>query len=157
MPKPSKSKQENFSLEGNIEAMERYKKGFNLIAKGGKLNPENIIKAIEESKEDYTEEDIYDALEMMGKQNEFLDFDSFIELINTMKDPNFVVDAFTVLDRDKKGTVQDEELRYVLENFGPENEKKLTNDEIEEILNAGGYLKDGKLNYKDFVYYWGEQ
>ena len=157
MPKPSKSKQENISLEGNVEAMERYKKGFNEIAKGGKLNPDNIIEAVEASKEDYTEEDIYDALQLMGKQNEALDFDSFLELMNTMKDPNFVIDAFTVLDRDKRGTIQDEELRYVLENFGPINGKNLTNDEIEEILNAGGYLKDGKINYKDFVYYWAEQ
>jgi Ca2+-binding EF-hand superfamily protein len=157
MPKPSTSKQENISLEGNVEAMERYKKGFNEIAKGGKLNPDNIIEAVEASKEDYTEEDIYDALQLMGKQNEALDFDSFVELMNNMKDPNFVIDAFTVLDRDKKGTVQDEELRYVLENFGPINGKNLTNDEIEEILNAGGYLKDGKINYKDFVYYWAEQ
>ena len=153
MPKPSKSKQENISLEGNVEAMERYKKGFNEIAKGGKLNPDNIIEAVEASKEDYTEEDIYDALQLMGKQNEALDFDSFLELMNTMKDPNFVIDAFTVLDRDKRGTIQDEELRYVLENFG----SKLNENEIEEILNKGGYLKDGKLNYKDFVYYWAEQ
>ena len=153
MPKPSKSKQENISLEGNVEAMERYKKGFNEIAKGGKLNPDNIIEAVEASKEDYTEEDIYDALQLMGKQNESLDFDSFLELMNTMKDPNFVIDAFTVLDRDKRGTIQDEELRYVLENF----DSKLTENEIEEILNKGGYLKDGKLNYKDFVYYWAEQ
>ena len=153
MPKPSKSKQENISLEGNVEAMERYKKGFNEIAKGGKLNPDNIIEAVEASKEDYTEEDIYDALQLMGKQNEALDFDSFVELMNNMKDPNFVIDAFTVLDRDKRGTIQDEELRYVLENFG----SKLNENEIEEILNKGGYLKDGKLNYKDFVYYWAEQ
>ena len=159
MPKPSKTKQEisSTSQSENVEAMERYKKGFNEIAKGGKLNPDNIIEAVEASKEDYTEEDIYDALQLMGKQNEALDFDSFLELMNTMKDPNFVIDAFTVLDRDKKGTVQDEELRYVLENFGPINGKNLTNDEIEEILNAGGYLKDGKINYKDFVYYWAEQ
>ena len=153
MPKPSKSKQENISLEGNVEAMERYKKGFNQISKGGKLDPDNIIDAVEASKEDYTEEDIYDALQLMGKQNESLDFDSFLELMNTMKDPNFVIDAFTVLDRDKRGTIQDEELRYVLENF----DSKLTENEIEEILNKGGYLKDGKLNYKDFVYYWAEQ
>jgi len=155
MPKPSKTKQENplTSQSENIEAMERYKKGFNQISKGGKLDPDNIIDAVEASKEDYTEEDIYDALELMGKQNESLDFNSFLELMNTMKDPNFVIDAFTVLDRDKRGTIQDEELRYVLENFG----SKLNENEIEEILNKGGYLKDGKLNYKDFVYYWAEQ
>ena len=146
MPKPSKSKQENISLEGNVEAMERYKKGFNQISKGGKLDPDNIIDAVEASKEDYTEEDIYDALQLMGKQNEALDFDSFLELMNTMKDPNFVIDAFTVLDRDKRGTIQDEELRYVLENFG----SKLNEDEIEEILNKIIYylkkIKNKKIN-----------
>ena len=33
--------------------------------------------------------------------------------MKTMKDPNFVLDAFNTLDREKRGTIGDEELRYV--------------------------------------------
>ena len=155
MPKPSKTKQEipSISRSENVEAMERYKKGFNQISKGGKLDPDNIIDAVEASKEDYTEEDIYDALQLMGKQNEALDFDSFLELMNTMKDPNFVIDAFTVLDRDKRGTIGDEELRYVLEEMG----SNLKPEEIEEVVNNGEYKNGDKITYTSYVDYWVEQ
>ena len=155
MPKPSKTKQEipSTSQSENVEAMERYKKGFNQISKGGKLDPDNIIDAVEASKEDYTEEDIYDATLSMGKDFEPLDLEGFLDLMKFMKDPNFVLDAFNTLDRDKRGAIGDEELRYVLEEMG----SNLKPEEIDEVINNNEYKKDDKINYTTYVDYWVEQ
>ena len=155
MPKPSKTKQEipSTSQSENVEAMERYKKGFNQISKGGKLDPDNIIDAVEASKEDYTEEDIYDATLAMGRDFEPLDSEGFLELMKFMKDPNFVLDAFNTLDREKRGTIGDEELRYVLEEMG----SNLKPEEIDEVVNNPNYKKDDKITYTTYVDYWVEQ
>ena len=155
MPKPSKTKQEipSTSQSENVEAMERYKKGFNQISKGGKLDPDNIIDAVEASKEDYTEEDIYDATLAMGRDFEPLDSEGFLELMKFMKDPNFVLDAFNTLDREKRGTIGDEELRYVLEEMG----SNLKPEEIDEVVNNGEYKNGDKITYTTYVDYWVEQ
>ena len=70
-----------------------------------------------------------------------------------MKDPNFVLDAFNTLDREKRGTIGDEELRYVLEEMG----SNLKPEEIDEVVNNPNYKKDDKITYTTYVDYWVEQ
>ena len=154
MPKPSSApKKSAVSGDLNDEQLERYTRGFNSIAKGGKVPYESLIDAVEASKEDYTEEDIYDATISMGRDFEPLDLEGFLELMKFMKDPNFVLDAFNTLDRGKRGTIGDEELRYVLEEMG----SNLKPEEIEEVINNNEYKKDDKINYTTYVDYWVEQ
>ena len=154
MPKPSSApKKSAVSGDLNDEQLERYTRGFNSIAKGGKVPYESLIDAVESSKEDYTEEDIYDATISMGKDFEPLDLEGFLDLMKFMKDPNFVLDAFNTLDRDKRGTIGDEELRYVLEEMG----SNLKPEEIDEVINNNEYKKDDKINYTTYVDYWVEQ
>ena len=154
MPKPSSApKKSAVSGDLNDEQLERYTRGFNSIAKGGKVPYESLIDAVESSKEDYTEEDIYDATLSMGKDFEPLDLEGFLDLMKFMKDPNFVLDAFNTLDRDKRGAIGDEELRYVLEEMG----SNLKPEEIDEVINNNEYKKDDKINYTTYVDYWVEQ
>ena len=154
MPKPSSApKKSAVSGDLNDEQLERYTRGFNSIAKGGKVPYESLIDAVESSKEDYTEEDIYDATLSMGKDFEPLDLEGFLDLMKFMKDPNFVLDAFNTLDAGKRGTIGDEELRYVLEEMG----SNLKPEEIEEVINNNEYKKDDKINYTTYVDYWVEQ
>ena len=154
MPKPSSApKKSTATGELNDEQLERFTRGFNSIAKGGKVPYESLIDAVEASKEDYTEEDIYDATLSMGKDFEPLDLEGFLDLMKFMKDPNFVLDAFNTLDRDKRGTIGDEELRYVLEEMG----SNLKPEEIDEVINNNEYKKDDKINYTTYVDYWVEQ
>ena len=154
MPKPSSApKKSVVSGDLNDEQLERYTRGFNSIAKGGKVPYESLIDAVEASKEDYTEEDIYDATLSMGKDFEPLDLEGFLDLMKFMKDPNFVLDAFNTLDRDKRGAIGDEELRYVLEEMG----SNLKPEEIDEVINNNEYKKDDKINYTTYVDYWVEQ
>ena len=154
MPKPSSApKKSAVSGDLNDEQLERYTRGFNSVAKGGKVPYESLIDAVEASKEDYTEEDIYDATLSMGKDFEPLDLEGFLDLMKFMKDPNFVLDAFNTLDRDKRGAIGDEELRYVLEEMG----SNLKPEEIDEVINNNEYKKDDKINYTTYVDYWVEQ
>ena len=154
MPKPSSApKKTAVSGDLNDEQVERFTRGFNSVAKGGKVPYESLIDAVEASKEDYTEEDIYDATLSMGKDFEPLDLEGFLDLMKFMKDPNFVLDAFNTLDAGKRGTIGDEELRYVLEEMG----SNLKPEEIEEVINNNEYKKDDKINYTTYVDYWVEQ
>ena len=156
MPKPAASAKKHASAPSgdlNDEQVERYTRGFNSVAKGGKVPYESLIDAVEASKEDYTEEDIYDATLAMGKDFEPLDSEGFLELMKFMKDPNFVLDAFNTLDREKRGTIGDEELRYVLEEMG----SNLKPEEIEEVVNNGEYKNGDKITYTTYVDYWVEQ
>ena len=154
MPKPSSApKKSAVSGDLNDEQVERFTRGFNSVAKGGKVPYESLIDAVEASKEDYTEEDIYDATISMGREFEPLDLEGFLDLMKFMKDPNFVLDAFNTLDRDKRGAIGDEELRYVLEEMG----SNLKPEEIDEVINNNEYKKDDKINYTTYVDYWVEQ
>jgi len=155
MPKPTSApkKSTTTSSDLNDEQIERYTRGFNSVAKGGKVPYESLIDAVEASKEDFTEEDIYDATLAMGKDFEPLDSEGFLELMKFMKDPNFVLDAFNTLDREKRGTIGDEELRYVLEEMG----SNLKPEEIDEVVNNPNYKKDDKITYTTYVDYWVEQ
>ena len=137
----------------NPETIERYKNGFSRYAKNGKLNVLDINSALEEAKEDFTEDDVFDALEVMGIKDEPLSSEQFMDLIGILKDPETIVDAFSVLDKDRKGVIDEDDLRVILRKYAPD----LKGKEIEEILEKPNVSTNGKVNYKAFVQYWVEQ
>ena len=125
----------------------------NKYAKGGKLHVLDIAAALEEAKEDYTEDDIFDALEVMGIKDEPLVIDQFMDLIGILKDPETIIDAFSILDTDRKGVIDEDQLRTILRKYAPD----LKGKEIEEILEKPNVTTNGKVNYKAFVQYWNDQ
>ena len=137
----------------NPETVARYENGFKLYAKNGSLPVLQIVQALEAAKEDFTEDDVFDALEVMGIKDEPLTLDQFIDLIGIMKDPETIIDAFAVLDTDRRGVIDEDELRSMLRKYAPD----LRGKEIEEILERPNVTSNGKVNYKAFVQYWSEQ
>jgi Ca2+-binding EF-hand superfamily protein len=137
----------------NPETVARYENGFNKFAKGGKLDVLQIVDALEAAKEDYTEDDVVDALEVMGIKGEPISIDQFMDLIQIMKDPETIIDAFALFDVDKRGVIDEDELRTMLRKYAPD----LKGKEIEEILEKPNVTTNGKVNYKAFVQYWSEQ
>ena len=137
----------------NPETISRYENGFNKFAKSGKLNVLDISKALEEAKEDFNQDDIFDALEVMGIKDEPITNEQFVDLINIMKDPKTIIDAFAILDTDKRGVIDEDEFRTILRKFAP----NLKGKDIEEILEKPNVTKNGKINYKSFVQFWAEQ
>ena len=140
-------------MSSNPETIARYESGFNKYAKGGKLDVLQIVDALEAAKEDYTEDDVVDALEVMGIKGEPISFDQFRDLIGIMKDPETIIDAFALFDVDKRGVIDEDELRTMLRKYAPD----LKGKEIEEILEKPNVTTNGKVNYKAFVQYWSDQ
>ena len=137
----------------NPETIARYKDGFNKFAKNGQLQVLDIIAALEAAKEDYTQDDVFDALEVMGIKDEPLNSEQFMDLIGILKDPETIIDAFSILDTERKGVIDEDELRTILRKYAPD----LKGKEIEEILEKPNVTTNGKVNYKAFVQYWIDQ
>ena len=137
----------------NPETIARYESGFNKFAKNGSLPVLEIVPALEAAKEEYTQDDVVDALEVMGIKDEPISMDQFLDLISIMKDPETIIDAFSVFDTDKRGVIDEDELRSILRKYAPD----LKGKEIEEILEKPNVTSNGKVNYKAFVSYWSEQ
>ena len=137
----------------NPETIKRYQNGFNRYAKNGKLDVLDIVGALEEAKEDFTEDDVVDALEVMGIKDEPLSSDQFFDLIGILKDPETIIDAFSVLDNERRGVIDEDDLRTILRKYAPD----LKGKEIEEILEKPNVTSNGKVNYKAFVQYWMDQ
>ena len=137
----------------NPETIARYQNGFNKYAKNGQLHVLDIIAALDAAKEDYTEDDVFDALEVMGIKDEPLTVDQFMDLIGILKDPETIIDAFSILDTDRKGVIDEDDLRTILRKYAP----NLKGKEIEEILEKPNVTTNGKVNYKAFVQYWVDQ
>ena len=137
----------------NPETIARLQAGFNKFAKKDYLDVLDIVSALEEAKEDFTEDDVVDALEVMGIKDQPLSVDQFMDLIGILKDPETIIDAFSVLDKERKGVIDEDELRVILRKYAPD----LKGKEIEEILEKPNVSTNGKVNYKAFVQYWVEQ
>ncbi len=137
----------------NPETLARYQAGFDKFAKNGNLPVLEIINALEAAKEDYTEDDVVDALEVMGIKGEPINYEQFTDLIGILKDPETIIDAFSIFDTDKRGVIDEDELRSILRKYAPD----LKGKEIEEILEKPNVTQNGKVNYKMFVQYWSEQ
>ena len=137
----------------NPETVKRYENGFNKFAKNGALPVLSIVQALEAAKEDFTEDDVFDALEVMGIKGEPISLEQFTDLIGIMKDPETIIDAFSIFDTDRKGVIDEDELRSMLRKYAP----NLKGKEIEEILEKPNVTTNGKVNYKSFVQYWMDQ
>ena len=137
----------------NPETIARYEAGYNKFAKNGSLPVLSIVDALEAAKEDFTEDDVVDALEVMGIKGEPISVDQFFDLIAIMKDPETIIDAFALFDVDKRGVIDEDELRTMLRKYAPD----LKGKEIEEILEKPNVTTNGKVNYKAFVQYWADQ
>ena len=86
----------------------------------------------------------------MRDKGEPLTIDQFMDLIGIMKDPETIIDTFSIFDTDRKGVIGKDELRSMLRNQIP----GLKGIEIEEILKKQNLNTNGKVNYKVFVQYW---
>ena len=76
-----------------------------------------------------------------------------MDLIGIMKDPETIIDAFSIFDTDRKGVIDEDELRSMIRKYAP----NLKGKEIEEILEKPNVTSNGKVNYKAFVQYWSDQ
>ncbi|KAG5679823.1 hypothetical protein PVAND_009361 [Polypedilum vanderplanki] len=72
---------------------------------------------------------------------------SFADKMRKVKTEEDVLDAFRVLDIEKSGTITVTRLRHVLQTLGD----KLSDEEIQSMIEEADDDGDGLINYKDFV------
>ena len=79
-------------------------------------------------------------------------YDDYLALMaRRMTDPSLspdtILESFTILDKEKKGTVSASELKHIMCKMG----EFMTAAEVDSILNEATIDGDGNINYKDFI------
>ncbi|PHU02585.1 Calmodulin [Capsicum chinense] len=99
-----------------------------------------------------TEAELQDKIsEVDVDQNGIIDFPEFLNLMERkMMDTDFeeeLKEAFKIFDKDQNEFFSTAELRHVMTNVG----KKLTDEEVEEMIREVDIVGDGQVNHKKFV------
>ncbi|XP_067876091.1 parvalbumin alpha-like isoform X2 [Heterodontus francisci] len=94
--------------------------------------------------------DIRKALSAFATPGSF-DHKKFFKMVGLKgKSSEEVKQVFELLDQDKSGFIEEEELKYVLKGFAPEG-RDLSESEIKALLAAGDEDHDGKIGAEEFA------
>jgi len=104
---------------------------------GQRPSDEELLEMVREVSEDK----MYDTIEF----NEYLQMMSKQQKKGLTQD--ILKDAFRIFDKDDDGLISVEELRKIMKNMGD----KMTDQELDEMLDAADTKHDGMVNYTEFV------
>ena len=148
------------AIEGaelNEIQIERYNKAFSYVdkTKTGTVPVSQISNLLSAAKEeDFEEEDINDALDVLGKSNDdTLTAEEFVQFMTELYNPNNIVEAFRLFDTDNNGYISVDEFKYILKMV----DSPLVDKDVKEIFDHFDVSKDGKIDYKEFVTFWNSQ
>ncbi|MGF1924183.1 MAG: EF-hand domain-containing protein [Bacteroidia bacterium] len=140
--------------ELNEEQIVELKEAFSLFDKDGDgiITTKELRSIMRSLGQDLTETDLQDVINGVNVHgNRTVNFPEFLSLIaRKMKDTDTeeeLIEAFEVFDRDGNGLISAAELRHVMTNLG----KKLTEEEVDEIIREADIDGDGGINYEEFV------
>lgn len=135
----------------NNDDYDEFKEDFKEFFPSGITSKElgTIMRAL--GKQNISEDELKEMVEEVdntGRVGEkvFLDLMSNKKLQTSETEEEFI-EAFKVFDRDGNGLISAAELKHVMTNLG----EKLTDEEIETMLEEADLDKDGAVNYQDFV------
>ena len=108
-----------------------------------------IMKSLGQIPSESELHDMVNEVDIDGNGN--IDFKEFLGLMaRKMRDTDTeeeLIEAFKVFDRDGNGLVSSIELKHVMISLG----EKITDDEVEEMINEADIDGDGFINYEEFV------
>ncbi|ESR33297.1 hypothetical protein WN944_025840 [Citrus x changshan-huyou] len=136
------------------EQIVEFKEAFCLFDKDGDgcITVEELATVIRSLDQNPTEEELQDMInEVDSDRNGTIEFGEFLNLMaKKMKETDAeeeLKEAFKVFDKDQNGYISATELRHVMINLG----EKLTDDEVEQMINEADLDGDGQVNYDEFV------
>jgi Ca2+-binding protein (EF-Hand superfamily) len=137
------------------EQIKMYKEAFNVFDKNGtgRISTKELGVIMRSLKQNPTEEELAELIAEVDQDgNGEIDFNEFLFMMaKRTKDSDMLdraLEAFRVFDRQNKGTIPLNELRYILENLG----EKLTPEEVEDLLSDVEEIHGGtELDYKTFL------
>lgn len=135
------------------EDFEEFKEDFkSFFPKGYVTSKElgTVMRAL--GKQNILDDELKDMIsEIETKEAEKVDEKEFMVMMaKKMKSSDTeeeLIEAFKVFDRDGNGVISPGELKHVMNTLG----EKMTDDEIEMMIEAADIDKDGSVNYQDFV------
>ncbi|KAH9682413.1 calmodulin-like protein 8 [Citrus sinensis] len=136
------------------EQIVEFKEAFCLFDKDGDgcITVEELATVIRSLDQNPTEEELQDMInEVDSDRNGTIEFGEFLNLMaKKMKETDAeeeLKEAFKVFDKDQNGYISATELRHVMINLG----EKLTDDEVEQMINEADLDGDGQVNYDEFI------
>jgi calmodulin len=142
------------------EVLSEYREIFDSydINKNGKIERKEMKIILKKLGKNGTQEEIDEIWRAMNKidSDSTISFDDFIEFINRFNltknsmSTDDIINAFQILDRNHDGTISINEFKHILMDLG----QKLSEKEVEEIIQDIDFNEDGKLNYREFVEFW---
>ncbi|KAJ2789300.1 hypothetical protein GGI18_002486 [Coemansia linderi] len=138
----------------NEDQIKEYREAFSLFDKDGDGN----ITAVELGSvmrsvgQNPTEAELQDMINEVDKDgNGTIDFGEFLSLMARQSSDNNeeeeLKEAFRVFDKDGNGFISAAELRHALTNLG----EKLTQEEVDEMIQEADVNGDGQIDYDEFV------
>ena len=145
------------------EVLSEYREIFDSydINKNGKIERKEMKIILKKLGKNGTQEEIDEIWRAMNKidSDSTISFDDFIEFINRFNltknsmSTDDIINAFQIFDRNHDGTISINEFKHILMDLG----QKLSEKEVEEIIQDIDFNEDGKLNYREFVEFWQQQ
>eukprot|EP00457_Paulinella_chromatophora_P004613 gb/GEZN01004625.1/.p1 GENE.gb/GEZN01004625.1/~~gb/GEZN01004625.1/.p1 ORF type:complete len:362 (-),score=33.51 gb/GEZN01004625.1/:568-1653(-) len=154
-----KKKKSAMAAEGKKEAkanfseeqLSEFQEAFRIMNKEatGQINAAEVATVMRSFGINPTTEEISGMIQQAGG-SDALTFDNFLSIMAkdvSPQDPEIIIDAFKVFDRDNTGIVPAAELKLIIE----QECSLLTNEQLEDLIKQADLNGDGSIRYRDFV------
>ena len=114
----------------------------------GTIDPSEIAIVMRSLGQQITEKDMKEIIAVLDADgNGSIGFDEFLDMMSMLKDPeDEMLKAFQVFDADGSGNITAQELRTTMGKLGV----KLTDDEVDDMINEADTDGDGQISYEEF-------
>ncbi len=137
----------DFKLKEYREAFENFDKDHNGTISFKELG--SMMKSLGQNPTEQELREIISEVDLDG--NGYIDFNEFVMIMHKRSkesDPEEdVISAFRVFDKEGNGTISTKELRHIMTTIGD----KLTDEEVNQMIEEADIDGDGVINYEEFV------
>jgi len=138
------------------EQLEEYKVAFAIFDQdgSGSIDRKELTSVCQKLGVELTPQDVENMMKHVDKdKSDTIDFEEFIQIMLEIENqtPDHkeqeLLDAFNVFDIDNDGFISKDELRQVMRNI----DTKITEEELQAMIDAIDEDGDGKVNYEEFI------